>query len=82
MATQSNPYSSPEQSPAPPPKRRIGTIPALIGVFVLVEIFAVLASPEGDPFSMIMLQIPGLALGLTSFALGRLSSGRPGNPAE
>jgi hypothetical protein len=75
-----NPYTAPAADSHQQPTRTIGTIPALVGVFVLVQLFALIVSPGGDPFSMLLLQVPGIIFGLACFALGRMSSGRPKPP--
>jgi hypothetical protein len=62
--------------------RTIGTIPALIGVYFLVQIFAVVVSPGGDPYSILLLQVPAGILALACFVLGRYSRGRAKPPQQ
>ncbi len=68
-----NPYTAPAADSPERPIKTIGTIPALIGVYVLVQVFALVVSPAGDPYSMLLLQVPCIVFGLACFALGRLS---------
>jgi Sec-independent protein secretion pathway component TatC len=46
-------------------------------VYVLVQVFALVVSPAGDSYSMLLLQVPSIVFGLACFALGRLSRGCP-----
>ena len=74
-----NPYKSASASPDSPRRRAMltRTPVAVIIVIGLAYLMAVLASPAGDPESMVILWPAGTILGLICFMLGRASRKQP-----